>query len=278
MMAATIDLAARRAVAAGARHDHLAGLDNFCWPDPVQSAKTPDGEYKLAQLVRANQALYDYCKAFKIPCVSGKDSMKNDSTRGGRKISIPPTVLFSVIGKVDAIGNAVTFDFKEPGDIVYVVGLTKAELGGGEFLAMLGHVGNAVPKVDPDTAIKLCEAVSGLTSEGLARSIHAPGPGGLAISFAKMAMAGRLGVEIDLMALPTDAPLAPHELLYSESASRFVIAVKPADAAVVDKRLGAFPHAKVGTVLKEQVLRFPGLRELRIEELLKSYKSTLDGV
>jgi phosphoribosylformylglycinamidine (FGAM) synthase-like enzyme len=61
----------------------------------VQSEKTPDGAYKMAQLVRANQALYDVCVAYGVPLISGKDSMKNDSVRGGRKISIPPTLLVS---------------------------------------------------------------------------------------------------------------------------------------------------------------------------------------
>ena len=76
MMASVIDLAIRRAVAVGARVDMISGLDNFCWPDPVQSEKTPDGEYKMAQLVRANKGLYDYTCAFNVPCISGKDSMK----------------------------------------------------------------------------------------------------------------------------------------------------------------------------------------------------------
>ena len=96
MAASEIDLGIRRVIAVGGKLDKLACLDNFCWPDPVQSEKTPDGEYKLAQLVRANQALADYTKAFLVPCISGKDSMKNDSTRGGRKISIPPSLLFSM--------------------------------------------------------------------------------------------------------------------------------------------------------------------------------------
>ena len=60
MAACAIDEAVRNAVAVGGTLERLAGLDNFCWPDPVQSEKTPDGHYKLAQLVRANQALYDY--------------------------------------------------------------------------------------------------------------------------------------------------------------------------------------------------------------------------
>ena len=109
MTASIIDMCLRRTVAVGGSIDKVAGLDNFCWPDPVESAKTPDGQYKLAQLVRSNQALYDYCKAFMLPCISGKDSMKNDSTRGGKKISIPPTLLFSTIAPMMDISKSVTF-------------------------------------------------------------------------------------------------------------------------------------------------------------------------
>ena len=82
MIASVVDEAVRRIVAIGGRLDFIAGLDNFCWPDPVESPATPDGRYKLAQLVRANQALYDVCTAYNVPLISGKDSMKNDSTRG----------------------------------------------------------------------------------------------------------------------------------------------------------------------------------------------------
>ncbi|HOC19711.1 MAG TPA: hypothetical protein PKK95_15690, partial [Vicinamibacterales bacterium] len=62
--------AVRRIISAGGTLSHIAGLDNFCWPDPVRSSITPDGEYKLAQLVRANKALHDVTTAFEVPCVS----------------------------------------------------------------------------------------------------------------------------------------------------------------------------------------------------------------
>ena len=101
MMACAIDEAIRNNIAVGGNLKHMAGLDNFCWCDPVQSEKTPDGEYKLAQLVRANMALYDYTTAFGVPCISGKDSMKNDYLIGSTKISIPPTVLFSAVSVVE---------------------------------------------------------------------------------------------------------------------------------------------------------------------------------
>jgi len=71
MTASVIDEAVRKVIATGGNPNHIAGLDNFCWPDPVQSAKTPDGYYKLAQLVRANKALYHYTKAYNMPCISG---------------------------------------------------------------------------------------------------------------------------------------------------------------------------------------------------------------
>ncbi len=65
MVACAIDEAIRNNVAVGGNPDRIAGLDNFCWPDPVQSEKTPDGEYKLAQLVRANLALYDHLQGLR---------------------------------------------------------------------------------------------------------------------------------------------------------------------------------------------------------------------
>ncbi|HEX9157850.1 MAG TPA: AIR synthase related protein, partial [Syntrophales bacterium] len=133
MAACAIDEAVRNAVAVGGSLERLAGLDNFCWCDPVQSEKTPDGHYKLAQLVRANLALYDYTRIYGVPCISGKDSMKNDYQIGDTKISIPPTLLFSVIGRIEDVRKAVTMDAKRAGDLVYVLGETKRELGGSEW-------------------------------------------------------------------------------------------------------------------------------------------------
>ena len=72
MTASVIDLAIRRIIAVGGTLDRIAAIDNFCWPDPVVSESNPDGDYKLAQLVRSNMALYNYTKAFKTPCIPAK--------------------------------------------------------------------------------------------------------------------------------------------------------------------------------------------------------------
>ena len=115
MTAASIDEAVRNAVCVGVNLDRIAGLDNFCWCDPVESEKTPDGRYKLAQLVRSNRALDEVCRAYNLPCISGKDSMKNDATLDGEKISIPPTLLYSLLGDHADVRKAVSSDFKEKG-------------------------------------------------------------------------------------------------------------------------------------------------------------------
>jgi phosphoribosylformylglycinamidine synthase len=281
MMASVIDLAVRRIIAVGGELGHIAGLDNFCWPDPVQSPKTPDGEYKLAQLVRANKALYYYTKAFNVPCISGKDSMKNDSVRGGKKISIPPTVLFSAVSRMDDISKAVTLDAKFAGDVVCVAGLTKAELGGSEYFALLGGIGNDAPKVDADFAKKIYRAVSVLTKKKLLHSLHTPALGGLAAAFAKIAIAGRLGIEIDLDKIPRSGLKTAHELLFSESNSRFVMTLPSRNLEEAVKILKNIPFAPVGLVTDTQKLSVKSLKfhganvSISIDRLLKSYKNPL---
>ena len=181
MAACAIDEAIRNTIAVGGTLDNLAGLDNFCWCDPVQSEKTPDGEYKLAQLVRANMALYDYTREYGVPCISGKDSMKNDYQIGTIKISIPPTLLFSTIGKMNDVRKAVTMDAKKAGHLVYILGETYAELGGSEWFAHHGYIGNRVPRVNAGRAKELYRSLSHAIKDNLVASCHDCSDGGLGV-------------------------------------------------------------------------------------------------
>ena len=237
MAACAIDEAVRNAVAVGADLDHLAGLDNFCWCDPVQSEKTPDGEYKLAQLVRANQAVYDYTTAYGVPCISGKDSMKNDYAIEGTKISIPPTLLFSVIGRMADVRRAVTMDAKRAGDIVYVLGETKNELGASEWYALHGCVGDNCPRVDAAAAKWLYAALHRAIAAGLVASCHDCSDGGLGIALAETAFAGGLGMDVDLRQVPRRDLHRDDYLLFSETASRFVVTVSPANRTAFETEL-----------------------------------------
>jgi phosphoribosylformylglycinamidine synthase len=262
MMANAIDEGLRGYVATGGSLDLVAGLDNFCWCDPVQSEKTPDGEFKTAQLVRANKALYDYCVAFGIPLISGKDSMKNDYFDGVTKISIPPTVLFSVIGKIDDVRTAVTMDAKQAGDIVYLLGRTADELGGSEYYAAQGHIGNRVPKVDAAEALKRYRAYHQAVTEGVVASCHDLSDGGLAVALAETAFAGGFGLSIELEAVMFEGKEEERRdevLLFSESASRLLVTVRPENRERFERIMTGTCFAAIGSVSKEKTLTITGL-------------------
>jgi len=260
MAANAIDEGLRNYVAVGGSLDLVAGLDNFCWCDPVESERTPDGPYKMAQLVRANKALYDYCTVFSLPLISGKDSMKNDFYDGTTKISIPPTLLFSVIGKMEDARLAVTMDVKRPGDLVYLLGATKNELGGSEYLALQGYVGNSVPKVDAKCALAGYRAYNRALNAGLIASCHDLSDGGLAVAAAESAFAGGFGMDLDLgkVAFEGDGR-SDLVLLFSESASRLLITVRAEKAAAFEKAMTGTVCAQVGQVTYGTTVSVVGL-------------------
>lgn len=293
MAAAAVDEAVRRQLCAGARFDRIAALDNFCWPDPVRSAHTPDGEYKLAQLVRACKGLYDTCRAYGVPLISGKDSMKNDALMGGVKISVPPTLLVSAIGQIDDVRRAVTLDFKTAGDALFVLGETGAHTGGSEYYRHLGDregrspepgepapwVGNNVPTVDPLRAARLYGAFAGAVAAGLVRSAATPAKGGLAVAIARAAMAGEMGCEAALEDIPGAAALDDDELLFAESSSRFVVTVAAADSDAFEARFGGLPCRRVGSVTGDAqiLLKRDGsvVIDTDVASLKESYKGGL---
>jgi len=289
-----LDEAVRRQLCAGARLDRIAALDNFCWPDPVRSARTPDGELKLAQLVRACRGLHDLCLAYGTPLISGKDSMKNDSTMGGVKISVPPTLLVSAIGQIDDVRDAVTLDFKAAGDVVFVLGPTADACGGSEWYRRLGerdglrpepgapapYVGATPPDVDAETTAPLYRALDGALRDGLVRSAATPGRGGLAVALARSAMAGALGATVDLDACDGVAALADDVALFSESAGRFVITVAPADADAFERRFAGLSCRRAGTVASGERLRLVRagrtVADVGVEELRIAFRETLE--
>jgi len=262
MTANAIDEALRNYVAVGGSLDLVAGLDNFCWCDPVTSEKTPDGEYKMAQLVRSNQALYDVCLAYNLPLISGKDSMKNDFYDGATKISIPPTILFSVIGKIEDARRSVTMDAKHPGDIVYLLGKTGNELGGSEYFALLGAIGNTVPTVNPEKALKRYKALHRAMVDGLVASCHDLSDGGLAVAVAEKAFAGGFGISIDLgrvLWTGDEAERTDAVLLFSETASRHLVTVRPENRDAFEAVMGGNCFSSIGVVTEEGMVSITGL-------------------
>jgi phosphoribosylformylglycinamidine synthase len=218
MAAAAIDEAVRNVVAVGADPARIALLDNFCWGNT-------DRPEVLGSLVRAAEACRDVALAYGMPFISGKDSLNNEYRSEGKQISIPPTLLISALGRVPDVRRCVTMDLKGPGNILYLIGTTRNELGGSHYHLIRGQTGGAVPQVDPAHARATFDAMFNAIQQGLVRSCHDLSEGGLAVALAEMVFAGEVGADITSLHAPGDHS-SDVELLFSESTTRFVVEVE----------------------------------------------------
>ena len=281
MVANAIDEAIRNAVAVGADPDYLAGLDNFCW---AMSFGEEDEKKYTGMLVRANKALFDYCVGFGVPCISGKDSMRNDYRIGDVKVSVPPTLLYSVLGKIEDVRKATTMDVKNENDLVYILGLTDFELGGSEYFDEHGIRGIAVPNVDINSAKPRYQKLHKAIINGLVKSVHDLSDGGLAVVAAESAFAGGIGMSIDLRKVPITDTLKQKGrndyVLYSESASRFIVTISPNKEKEFEEVMKDTIYANIGTVKGTtlEILGLDGTIILNepINELKKSWQSTFN--
>jgi phosphoribosylformylglycinamidine synthase len=166
--------------------------------------------------------------------------------------------LFTVVGVVEDVKKAVSMDAKRPGDIIYVVGETRDELGASEYLAEKGHVGNNVPKVDAKVARATYEALSSAIEQGTVASCHDVSDGGLGVALAETAFAGGLGMEVDLREVPTTVD-RNDTLLFSETQSRFVVTVAPDKKDRFESIMQGCTFAAVGTVTEDGSFTVTGL-------------------
>ncbi len=258
MAASAIDEALRQITSVGGSIEQTVLLDNFCWGNPDK----PD---RLAALVRAARACYDFAVAYGTPFISGKDSFYNEFSDGERTIAIPPTLLISAICVMDDVRRAVSMDAKAPGNSVYIVGRTRDELGGSRYYRMLGFIGRNVPTVDAAAGSGNMSRLHGAISRGLVASCHDCSEGGLAVAAAEMAFAGGFGMSLDLDAVPRD-PDADRDdtVLFSESNSRFVVEVPVGREADFEAQMEGSPFGRAGTVSGDDRFLVRGLRGAEI--------------
>lgn len=288
MSAAAFDEAVRQIVAVGGRLPRpgaeepafWSANDNFCLPNVVHDeASNPDGRTKLGKLVRMCEALFDMAVAYRVPLTSGKDSMKNDFRAGGRTISVPPTVLYSIAAGIPDVRRCVTADFQAAGDAIYVVGRTNDELGGSEFYRWLGALGRNVPRVAPDAARERYRRLSEAIAGGHVASCHDVSDGGLAVALFESAMGGEFGIDVDVGDVAPGE--RPHVALFSETASRFVVSVPPAEKGAFESVLGG-EAVLVGRVIAEREMRLSmgacSLVAAELASLAEAWRNGLEAV
>lgn len=242
MTASAIDEALRQIIAVGGSLEQVALLDNFCWGN----TEKPEC---LGNLVRAAQACYDYSLQYGTPFISGKDSLYNEFGNGTETISIPHTLLISAFSTISDVTMCISMDVKKPGNLIYIVGTTKAELGGSHYYHVHGYIGNSVPKVDAKLGKKIMNSLSKASGRKLIRACHDCSEGGLAVAAAEMSFSGGLGMDINISLVPVSSDVETTEtILFSESNSRFIVEIEPHNQKEFEDALSSVPFAKLGSV------------------------------
>jgi phosphoribosylformylglycinamidine synthase len=289
MAASAIDEAVRNCVAVGADPQRIAILDNFCWGDCER-------QETLGSLVRAAIACHDVAVALGTPFISGNDSLNNEfsyTDASGRRqtIAIPPSLLISALGQVDDVSKCVTMDLKRPGNLLYLVGETREEMGGSHFSLVNNLEGGRVPTVDANRARETFAAVHRAIHAGLITSCHDLSEGGLAVAAAEMAFAGGLGAWIGLDMVPSELwpQMGDNEqtlepiLMFAESNSRFLCEVMPQHTAEFEQLLANVPFGRIGEVRDDSRIRIFGnsgskaLIDVDVSIAKKTWQNALAG-
>ncbi len=272
--ALAIDEALRNVVATGGNLERTFILDNYSWG-------SPQDEEILGGLVRASYGCYDFATYYKTPFISGKDSLYNEYTVKGKRISIPGTLLISAMSVIDDYSKVITSSLKKKENLLYLVGVTKNELGCSEYFRAKGLKGGIVPKVNKDTAMDVFRFVSQAMDKRLVESCHDLSEGGLAVAIAEMCIASGFGANVFLGEAKTEGDLKDYEVLFSESPTRFLVEVDKAKKSEFEKTMGNVAFGLVGCVLDDKSLVVYGkngkeIIEQPIADLKSAWLKTFD--
>ncbi|PYP09513.1 MAG: phosphoribosylformylglycinamidine synthase subunit PurL [Gemmatimonadetes bacterium] len=238
---ATVAEAARNVACTGARPLGITDCLNF---------GSPERPAVFYQFREACRGIADACRTLGTPVTGGNVSFYNESPTG----AVDPTPVVGMIGLLTRADRAVPSHARAPGDGVYVLGETRAELGGSAYWEVCEEfIGGQPPRVDLEVEKRLIEFLVTGAERGLFRSAHDCSHGGLGVALAEVAMGGpyqEAGFGLDVDLTPHAARLTSHELLFSESHGRAVITCAPERAAAVEALAGELgvPLFRAGTM------------------------------
>jgi phosphoribosylformylglycinamidine synthase subunit PurL len=235
--------AARNCVAVGAVPVAVTNCLNF---------GNPEKSEVFWQLSEAIEGMSAACVALGTPVVSGNVSLYNDTSG----VSIAPTPVVGMVGVLDDVSRCLTPRFRDPGDVIVLVGPVLAELGGSEY-QRLAHGFNAgdPPSLDLALEARVHRAVLDAAGAGLLQSAHDVADGGLAVALAECCIAGAIGASCSL---PDTAAVAAARgvgsglagILFGENQSRFLLSCAAEQAAELRDRLSRHdvPFSEIGAV------------------------------
>jgi phosphoribosylformylglycinamidine synthase len=258
-------LGAQIAVAEAARNLVCSGADPAAVTDCLNFANPmkPDRYYFFKNCV---EGIIEACKFFGTAVVSGNVSFYNESPKG----AINPTPTIGMIGILGDLGNRTTQYFKNEGDAVFLLGETKEEIGGSEYLKVIhDQVKGLPPALDLKAEKILQEGLLEMIRAGLIRSAHDCSEGGVAVALAESCFQNGLGAKVKL-----DGKIRKDALLFGESQSRIVISTRePAKVKDICKKLG-IPVSEIGKVTKNKLI-IERLLDLPVAKLRSAWEGAI---
>ena len=174
------------------------------------------------QFVSAIQGMSAACIKFETPVTGGNVSFYNQSADGG---SVFPTPTIGMLGVMDDITNIMTSDFKQPDDLIYLIGESVNDIASSQYLASWHKVLAApAPYFDLDKEYDMHQVVKQLIKHKVIQSAHDVADGGLYIALTESALPNGLGFDVD-----TDSAIRKDAFLFGEAQGRVVVSVAPAD-------------------------------------------------
>ncbi|NLW17244.1 MAG: phosphoribosylformylglycinamidine synthase subunit PurL [Firmicutes bacterium] len=255
--------AARNLVCSGADPLAITNCLNFGSPE------RPEIFWQLQEAVRG---MGEACRALGTPVTGGNVSLYNETN--GQAIYPTPTV--GIVGLLPEAEQLVTHDFKETGDVIILLGETKPEIGGSEYLHQVhGQDVGAPPSLDLTAEVRLQQFLLDQIRQARVRSAHDCAEGGLAVTIAEAAIAGQAGCQIDL-----GSTLRPDVLLFAESQSRVVVTVaaNKQDVFLAAAQVAGVPAQVLGTVGGQRLtVRVNGTTRIDVElaEAAKAWQEAI---
>ncbi|AEA42672.1 phosphoribosylformylglycinamidine synthase subunit PurL [Fluviicola taffensis] len=173
------------------------------------------------QFVGAIKGMSRACLKFGTPVTGGNVSFYNQSNIGGKEIPVFPTPTIGMIGVVEDKSKIMSLDFKQKGDLIFILGDCVNDISSSEYLAKYHKIeASPAPHFDLEKEFALQEAVKGLISTELINAAHDCADGGLFVSLVEMSMPRGLGFDI-----VTDSEVREDAFLFGEAQSRVVVTV-----------------------------------------------------
>lgn len=188
---------------------------------------SPEHPDSMWQLVEAIRGLADACQVLEVPVTGGNVSLYNGTGEPGLIDSaIHPTPVVGVLGVLDDVADATPSGWTAPGQAVYLLGTTRAELDGSAWADVVhGHLGGLPPAVDLAAERRLATVLTHASRDDLVDAAHDLSEGGLVQALIESSLRYGVGVQVSLDAICERDGVTPFEALFSESTARVLVAV-----------------------------------------------------